>query len=122
MLLLSYLKSYAQVIPSKGEITQIDSTYVSIPISYIKLANKKLIERQLLIKTNIYKDSIILDYKKYIEEQDNINKSFQHRIDEANEINQNLSKRLDRQRKTSLILGGVAGASIIVIVLTSIIN
>lgn len=122
MLLLSCLKSYAQAIPSKGEIIQTDSTYVSIPISYIKLANKKLIERQLLIKTNIYKDSIILDYKKYIEEQDNINKSFQHRIDEANEINQNLSKRLDRQQKTSLILGGVAGASIIVIVLTSIIN
>ena len=110
------------MIPSTGEITQIDSTYVSIPISYIKLANKKLIERQLLIKTNIYKDSIILDYKHYIEEQNKINKEFQHRINKANELNQDLSKRLNRQQKTSLVLGSVAGASIVAIIITALIN
>ena len=104
------------------EIKQLDSSNVIIPISYIKLANKKLIERQLLIETNIYKDSIILDYKQYIEEQNKINKEFQHRINKANELNQDLSKRLNRQQKTSLVLGSIAGASIVVIIITALIN
>ena len=88
----------------------------------IEKSNKKLIERQLLIETNIYKDSIILDYKQYIEEQNKINKEFQHRINKANELNQDLSKRLNRQQKTSLVLGSIAGASIVVIIITALIN
>lgn len=110
------------MIPSTGEIIQSDSSYVSIPILYIKLANKKLIERQLLIETNIYKDSIILDYKQYIEKQNEINKEFQSKINNANQLNQDLSKRLQRQQKTNLILGGVAGASIVVVLLTALMN
>lgn len=122
VLVLSCLKNYAQVITSTGELIQSDSTLVTIPISYIKLANKKLIERQLLIETNLYKDSIILDYKKYINEQSKITKDFQKRIDESNRINQDLSKRLNRQQKTSLVLGSIAGASVVIIVLTALIN
>ena len=122
VLQLSCLKNYAQVIHSTGEIIQSDSSYVSIPILYIKLANKKLIERQLLIETNIYKDSIILDYQQYIEKQNEINKEFQSKINNANQLNQDLSKRLQRQQKTNLILGGVAGASIVVVLLTALIN
>ena len=122
VLVLSCLKNYAQVIPSTGELIQSDSTLVIIPISYIKLANKKLIERQSLKETLIYKDLIIQEYKSYISEQTKIHKDFQNRIDQSNKINENLSKRLNRQRKTSLVLGSIAGASIVIIVLTALIN
>lgn len=110
------------MIPSTGEIIQSDSSLVTIHISYIKLANKKLIERQLLLETITYKDSIILDYKHYIAEQNKINKDFQSRIIKANELNQDLSKRLNRQQKTSVVLGSIAGASLITILLTALIN
>lgn len=110
------------MIPSTGELIQSDSTFVTIPISYIKLANKKLIERQSLKETLIYKDLIIQEYKSYIDEQTKIYKDFQNRIDQSNKINEDLSKRLNRQQKTSLVLGSVAGASIVIIVLTALIN
>lgn len=110
------------MIPSTGELIQADSTLVTIPISYIKLANKKLIERQLLIETNTYKDSIILDYKHYINEQNKINKDFQNRINEVNELNEKLSKKLNRQQKVSIVCGSVAGAAILSIVLIGIMN
>ena len=121
VVLLSCLKSYAQTIPSTGEQNK-DSIEVIIPISYIKLANQKLLERKYLIEINTQKDSIINDYKKYIEVYEEINEEYQTKIDEYNNINKNLSKSLQKQKKTSLVLGTVAGASILTIVLLSIAN
>ena len=121
VVLLSCLKTYAQMIPSTGEQNK-DSIEVIIPISYIKLANQKLLERKYLIEINTQKDSIINDYKKYIEVYEEINKEYQAKIDEYNNINKNLSKSLQKQKKTSLVLGTVAGASILTIVLLSIAN
>lgn len=120
-MLLSCLKSYAQTIPSTGEQNK-DSIEVIIPISYIKLANQKLLERKYLIEINTQKDSIINDYKKYIEVYEEINKEYQTKIDEYNNVNKNLLNSLQRQKKTSLVLGTVAGASILTIVLLSIAN
>ena len=121
VVLLSCLKSYAQTIPSTGEQNK-DSIEVIIPISYIKLANQKLLERKYLIEINAQKDSIINDYKNYIKVYEEINKEYQTKIDEYNNINKNLSKSLQKQKKTSLVLGTVAGASILTIVLLSIAN
>lgn len=44
---------------STGEITQTDTAYVTVPISAIREANQKLIEREYLIKQSAIKDSII---------------------------------------------------------------
>ena len=121
VVLLSCLKSYAQTIPSTGEQNK-DSIEVIIPISYIKLANQKLLERKYLIEIDAQKDSIINDYKNYIKVYEEINKEYQTKIDEYNNINKNLSKSLQKQKKTSLVLGTVAGASILTIVLLSIAN
>ena len=121
VVLLNCLKSYAQTIPSTGEQNK-DSIEVIIPISYIKLANQKLLERKYLIEINAQKDSIINDYKNYIKVYEEINKEYQTKIDEYNNINKNLSKSLQKQKKTSLVLGTVAGASILTIVLLSIAN
>lgn len=121
VLLLNCLSSYAQDIPSTGKIME-DSTCVSIPIEYIRLANQKLIERNYLEEVNNYKDSIIVDYKNYIVEQNKINENYKEQLLEYNRINENLNKSLNKQKKVSLVLGGVAGASIITILLVSLLN
>jgi DNA mismatch repair ATPase MutS len=122
VLVLSCSKTYAQVIPSTGEINRTDTSLVTIPINYIHLANQKLIERQYLIETNQYKDSIIVDYKKYVKEQEKAIKSFQTRINNYDRINKDIAKRLERQQKTSLICGSVAAASIAAIVIAALVN
>ena len=110
------------MIPSTGGINRTDTSLVTIPIKYIHLANQKLIERQYLIEVNNQKDSIIIDYKKYVAEQEKSIKSFQDRVSDYDKINKDISKRLERQRKTSLICGSVAAASIAAIVIAAIIN
>lgn len=110
------------MIPSTGEINRTDTSLVTIPIKYIHLANQKLIERQYLIEINQYKDSIIIEYKKYVEEQDKAIKSFQQRTNDYDRINKDLSRQLERQKKTSLICGSLAAASIAAIVLSALIN
>ena len=122
LLVSSYLKGYAQIIPSTGEIIRDDTTKVIIPIKYIRLANEKLIERNYLLEANAYKDSIIVDYKNYIKEQERINTEYINKVNDNKKLVDNLNKRLERQKKTSLILGGVAGASIITVVLIAIVN
>ena len=110
------------MISSTGEINRTDTSLVTIPIKYIHLANQKLIERQYLIELNNQKDSIIIDYKKYVEEQEKAIKSFQTRINDYNRVNKDIAKRLERQKKTSLICGSVAAASIAVIVIAALVN
>lgn len=110
------------MIPSTGEINRTDTSLVTIPIKYIHLANQKLIERQYLIELNNQKDSIIIDYQKYVKEQENTIKSFQTRINDYNKVNEDIAKRLERQNKISLICGSVAAASIAVIVITALVN
>lgn len=122
VLLLSCLRGYAQTIPSTGEITITDTTHVSIPIEYIRLANQRLIERNYLLDVNQYKDSIIVDYKNYIKEYEKLTSENQNKIDEMNRINNSLSKSLNRQKKVSLVLGCVAGTSLVSIFLVSLIH
>ena len=120
--MLNCSKNYAQTIPSTGEINRTDTSLVTIPIKYIHLANQKLIERQYLIEVNNQKDSIIIDYKKYVAEQEKSIKSFQTKINNYDRINKDIYKRLERQRKTSLICGSVAAASIAAIVIAALVN
>lgn len=56
------------MIPSTGSRINADSTVV-IPIKYIRKANAKLLEREGLIEMNKTKDSLIMDYKNYIDYQ-----------------------------------------------------
>ena len=126
VLLLNCLNSYAQTIngmlSSTGEQNETDSSLVVIPINYIRLANQKLLERQYLLEVNQYKDSIIVDYKNYIKEQERINKNFQNKLKEVDKINNDLNKRLSRQKKTSIICGSVAGTAVLLLIITSAFN
>lgn len=94
----SFLLAQTDSIPSTGEKIQSDTVNVVIPISYIKAANVKLIERLYLKDIVIKKDSIILLKSNYIEEQSIIIKDFQNRVSDVNKINLNLQKDLNRTR------------------------
>ena len=122
VLVLSCLRGYAQMIPSTGNRIQTDTNLVSIPIEYIRIANQKLIERNYLIDVNNYKDSIIVDYKNYIVEYEKVNIKFQEQLDDYKRINEDLAKSLNKQKKTSLVFGSIAGASILTIVLIALVN
>lgn len=120
-MLLSCLKSFAQDVPSTGKIND-STTYVSIPIEYIRLANQKMIERNYLEEVNQYKDSIITDYRNYIVEYERIHQDYTKRIEEYSRINNSLNKRLAKQKKATLVFGTVAGVSVATIVLIALVN
>lgn len=77
---------------STGDRIQADTTNVILPISYIKSANGKLIERLYLKQVIIKKDSIILLKNNYIDEQSIIIRDFQNKVNDVNKINLNLKK------------------------------
>lgn len=122
VLLLSCLKTYAQNDSSTGGEIMSDTTHVSVPIKYIRLANEKLIERKYYIEANQYKDSIIVDYRNYLIEYQHMEYEYRNKLKEYDKINKDLNKRLARQKKTSLICGTVAGVSIGAIILAILIN
>lgn len=110
------------MIPSTGEKIQNDTSLVTIPIKYIKLANVKLLERNYLLEINEVKDSIINDYEKCIKEYERIDKEYTAKLELSHSINKDLHKSLERQKKTSLVLGSVAGASVLTIILIALVN
>lgn len=65
-----------------------EDTTVAIPISYIRAANIKLIERKYFKDINAEKDSIIAMQRQYINIQENLNKH----------INKNANAKIARQR------------------------
>ena len=126
-MLLSCLKSsLAEIddsIPSTGELEYADTTrtakadtMVSVSISYIKLANVKLIERLHLYDIINEQDSIRKELDAYIKKQQDIIVSFQSKVANAAIINERIKKDLERQRKKTRIFGSIAGASIVGII------
>lgn len=91
-----------------------DSVKVELPISLIKKANERLIERKYLISIYYEQDSIIQFQNSYIANQSNIINTMQERIIINNQMNEDLSKALDKQKKNNKIItygavGVVAG-------------
>lgn len=91
-----------------------DSIKVELPISLIKKANERLIERKYLISIYYEQDSIIQFQNSYIANQSDIINIMQERIVINNQINEDLNKTLDKQKKKNKIItygavGVVAG-------------
>lgn len=85
---------------------------VSVSISYIKLANAKLIERLYLYDIINKQNSIRKELDAYIKKQQDIIVSFQSKVNVANEINKQLQRDLVRQRKRTKLFGTIAGISV----------
>lgn len=90
-----------------------DTTNVVIPISILKQANVRLIERKYLISIYYEQDSIIKLKDNYISYQQDVITDMQHKIIDNTLINEDLQKSLDKQKKkTKFITYGAAGAVI----------
>lgn len=110
------------VIPSTGDLIQTDTATAVIPIYLIKQANVKMIERLYLLEINKQQDSIIQLKDKYINEQQLIIDDFQNKIIKANDLNNNIKNELDKEKTKTKIFGGIAGASILAIIISLFIN
>lgn len=108
----SYSKNDSTCLPVE-EIVFIDSCNVSVPISYIKLTNEKLIERKYLIEISNEKDSVIDRYRLYCIEQRDIIENIQRDIQKANEINNKLQTKLNKERQKTIIISSVTGGVIV---------
>lgn len=93
---------------STGEIN--DSTKVLIDINYIKKANLKLIQYNLLKKKIALKDSIIYYQDKKIEIYDSSYNQMKNYAMQVNTINEQLNKDIEVYKRRNKIYGGVAGA------------
>ena len=88
-----------------------DTTNVNIPISILKQANERLIERKYLISIYYEQDSIIKLKDNYISYQQDVITDMQHKIIDNALINEDLQKSLDKQKKkTKFITYGAASA------------
>lgn len=126
VMLLNNLQSLVlandNVIPSTGDLIQTDTVVAVIPIYLIKQANVKMIERLYLLEINKQQDSIIQLKDRYINEQQLIINDFQNKIIKANDLNNNIKNELDKEKTKTKIFGGIAGASILAIIISLFIN
>lgn len=130
VLLLSYSVNSLQVqaqtnkpiASSTGKILQSDTNKVSVPISYIKDANAKLIERVYLLEVNKQQDSIINLNKLYINEQSFIIKDFQIRVMKLTTNVNTLNKSVAYYKQHNAILKGISIAGIAGVILAFILK
>lgn len=120
VLLLSCLNSWSQTSKEVSSPTGKVDSLVTVPISFIKDANAKLIERKYLIEVNAQKDSVINLNKEYRVEQERIIKDFQGRVFTLNQVNANLVKQVESEKKKSIIFKGVTAGAIVVAILSFI--
>ena len=116
-LLISLTNSYGQ---NNYNSSFTGDSLVSLPISTIKLATIKIIERNEYKEICSQKDSIILNYKDYINLQDiqieNLkfeNYQLMTQNDDYIRINEDIADALSKQKRKTLYLGGIASAAIV---------
>ena len=119
---ISWCQNNNVILPLRGINCNDTITYAKIPISYIKKANVKLIERKFYIELNNQKDSIINYKNQYINSQNIIINQLNEDYTKARIINDNIQKDLDKQKtKTKIFLYSSIGL-LSVIILTSLIK
>lgn len=105
---ISWSQNDDNVVPSTGEV-ECSDTIVNVPISIIKEANIKLLERKYYIAISEQQDSIINLKTSYIIEQDKVIDDLQNRILKINKMNSELEEQYKKQQKRTTIAGGFAG-------------
>ena len=120
MLLISLTNLYGQTKYQSSSTGKFQDTLVTLPISTVKLATIKLIERNEYIEICSQKDSIIDNYKKYISLQNNQieNLKFEnYQLMEQNDnyvrINEDIAESLIKQKRLSAFAGGIASVGVI---------
>lgn len=100
-------------------INHSDTTeYAKVPVSYIKKANVKLLERKYLLKINNEKDSVIQYYTSYVNNQNIIITELNKNYIDVQNLNKTIQKDLDKQKNKTKVLTYTTVGAITVIVLT----
>lgn len=120
MLLISLTNLYGQTEYQSLPTGNFQDTLVTLPISTVKLATIKLIERNEYIEICSQKDSIIDNYKKYISLQNNQienlkfeNYQLMEQNDDYVRINEDIAESLIKQKRLSAFAGGIASVGVI---------
>lgn len=116
LLLISSKNLLAQTngdFPSTGNKLKSDITHVTVPISLIKQANAKLIERLYLIEINNEQEGILTEQSRYIGEQTKIITDFKQKLVDSNNNIISIQNDLNRMKKRNKII--IYGATGIVI-------
>ena len=109
-------------LPLRGINHKDTIAYAKIPVSYIKKANIKLIERKYYIELNKQKDSIINFKNQYISSQQIIIKELSDDYYNILKVNENIKNDLENQKIKNRTFGYTIGGLIGFILLTSIIR
>lgn len=124
LLLLSF-KSWCQNndnIPLRASNLNDTISKVEVPISIIKKANVKLIERKYLIKLNKEKDSIIQFNNQYILIQKDLINKLNYNLAETQKLNNDIQKDLDKQKRLKNTFIYTTGGACLLIVLVGLLN
>lgn len=113
------LKASNDTIPLRARSSDV---FVSVPISLIKEANVKLIERKYLIAINKEQDSIISLKDKYIIEQDSIINKQIMQYNSISNLNKELNNKIEQQSKRNNIIYGVGIGVIGALIISLICN
>lgn len=120
MLLTSLTNLYGQTKHNSPSTGNFQDTLIAVPLSTVKLATIKLIERNEYIEICSQKDSIIDNYKKYISLQNNQienlkfeNYQLMEQNDDYVRINEDIAESLIKQKRLSAFAGGIASVGVI---------
>lgn len=105
---------------STGNWSKADTTVAVVPITLIKRANAKMIERLYLLEVVNQQDTIINMKDKYINEQQHIITDFQKRVNDTNKLNESIKKDLDKQKKRNKIITYGSGGIIFGLIISLI--
>ena len=100
----SWCQNKTDILPLRGINHKDTTTYAKVPISYIKKANIKLIERKYYIELNKQKDSIINYKNQYITSQQIIIKELSSDFYNIQKINNNIENDLKKQKSKNKVL------------------
>lgn len=125
-LLLCCFKSYCQtdkaISSFTGDIVINSDTTCVVPITLIKKANVKIIERNAFENIIIQQDSIILFQKRQVDEYSYVVTDMQKRISKGNEINSDLHKTIEKQKKRNNILLGTSIGAVAITLITLLVK
>lgn len=129
MLLTSLTNLFGQNEFKTSFTGNIKDTLVTLPISTIRFATIKLIERNEYRELCFQKDSIIKDYKEYISLQENKiqnlkieNYDLLEKNNDYAKINEDIAKDLIKQKRLTMFAGGVATVGIITTIILILIK
>lgn len=129
MLLTSLTNLFGQNEFKTSFTGSIKDTLVTLPISTIRFATIKLIERNEYKELCFQKDSIIKDYKEYISLQENKiqnlkieNYDLLEKNNDYAKINEDIAKDLIKQKRLTMFAGGVATVGIITTIILILIK